>query len=160
MKKEQTTDTGSKMGVGGLLKKLLPYVLPYRWLLIITLILTFVGALMAQVNAVVLDRTVDAINGLLHQPSFAWSEAAKLLLIVSVILLGKELLSALFTFGQRFYGEKIRINVSRDLSFKVIDRVLTFRMAFFSAEGNEPSMKHSARVHPVQPSESDYLMSE
>ena len=138
MKKEQTTDTGSKMGVGGLLKKLLPYVLPYRWLLIITLILTFVGALMAQVNAVVLDRTVDAINGLLHQPSFAWSEAAKLLLIVSVILLGKELLSALFTFGQRFYGEKIRINVSRDLSFKVIDRVLTFRMAFFSAEGNEP----------------------
>ena len=138
MKKEQTTDTGSKMGVGGLLKKLLPYVLPYRWLLIITLILTFVGALMAQVNAVVLDRTVDAINALLHQPSFVWSEAAKLLLIVSVILLGKELLSALFTFGQRFYGEKIRINVSRDLSFKVIDRVLTFRMAFFSAEGNEP----------------------
>ena len=126
------------MGVGGLLKKLLPYVLPYRWLLIITLILTFVGALMAQVNAVVLDRTVDAINALLHQPSFVWSEAAKLLLIVSVILLGKELLSALFTFGQRFYGEKIRINVSRDLSFKVIDRVLTFRMAFFSAEGNEP----------------------
>ena len=28
----------SKMGVGGLLKKLLPFVLPYRWLLILTLI--------------------------------------------------------------------------------------------------------------------------
>ena len=138
MKKEQTTDAVSKMGVGGLLKKLLPYVLPYKWLLIVTLVLTFVGALMAQVNAVVLDKTVDAINDLLHQPSFAWSTAAKLLLIVSVILLGKELLSALFTFGQRFFGEKIRINVSRDLSFKVIDRILTFRMAYFSAEGNEP----------------------
>lgn len=138
MKKEQTADVASKMGVVDLLKKLLPYVLPYKWLLIITLILTFVGALMAQVNAVVLDRTVDAINELLHQPSFAWSTAGKLLLIVSVVLLGKELLSALFTFGQRFFGEKIRINVSRDLSLKVIDRVLTFRMAFFSAEGNEP----------------------
>ena len=128
----------SKMNVVGLLKKLLPYVLPYKWLLIVTLILTFVGSLMAQVNAVVLDRTVDAINDLLHQDSFAWSEATKILLIVSAILLGKELLSALFTFGQRFFGEKIRINVSRDLSFKVIDRVLTFRMAYFSAEGNEP----------------------
>ncbi len=138
MAKEQTMDRNSKMGVGSLLKKLLPYVLPYKWLLIITLILTFVGALMAQVNAVVLDRTVDAINELLHQPSFAWSTAGKLLLIVSVVLLGKELLSALFTFGQRFFGEKIRINVSRDLSLKVIDRVLTFRMVFFSAEGNEP----------------------
>ncbi|MBP5663731.1 MAG: ABC transporter ATP-binding protein [Bacteroidales bacterium] len=126
------------MGVLDLLKKLLPYVLPYKWLLIITLILTFVGALMAQVNAIVLDKTVDAINELLHRPFFAWGEAGKLLLIVSAVLLGKELLSALFTFGQRFFGEKIRINVSRDLSFKVIDRVLTFRMAFFSAEGNEP----------------------
>lgn len=122
----------------GLLKKLLPYVLPYKWLLIVTLLLTFVGALMAQVNAVVLDKTVDAINELMHRPSFAWSEAGKLLLLVSVVLLGKELLSALFTFGQRFFGEKIRINVSRDLSLKVIDRILTFRMAFFSAEGNEP----------------------
>ncbi|MBR4536763.1 MAG: ABC transporter ATP-binding protein [Bacteroidales bacterium] len=126
------------MGVAGLLKKLLPYVLPYKWLLIVTLILTFVGALMAQVNAIVLDRTVDAINELMHRPFFAWGEAGKLLLIVSAILLGKELLSALFTFGQRFFGEKIRINVSRDLSLKVVDRVLTFRMAFFSAEGNEP----------------------
>ncbi|MBO4656053.1 MAG: ABC transporter ATP-binding protein [Bacteroidales bacterium] len=126
------------MGVAGLLKKLLPYVLPYKWLLIVTLILTFVGALMAQVNAIVLDKTVDAINELMHRPFFAWGEAGKLLLIVSVVLLGKELLSALFTFGQRFFGEKIRINVSRDLSLKVIDRVLTFRMAFFSAEGNEP----------------------
>ena len=136
MKKEEPAI--SKMNVIGLLKKLLPYVLPYKWLLIVTLVLTFVGSLMAQVNAVVLDRTVDAINDLLHQDSFAWSTATKLLLVVSAILLGKELLSALFTFGQRFFGEKIRINVSRDLSFKVIDRVLTFRMAYFSAEGNEP----------------------
>ena len=128
----------SKMNVIGLLKKLLPYVLPYKWLLLVTLILTFVGALMAQVNAVVLDRTVDAINDLLHQPSFAWNTATKLLVIVSSILLGKELLSAVFTFGQRFFGEKIRINVNRDLSFKVIKRVVTFRMAFFSAEDNEP----------------------
>ena len=134
----QKNSESSKMTIGGLLKSLLPYVLPYKWLLAITLVLTFVGALMAQVNAIVLDRAVDAINELLHQPTFLWSQAAKLLLIVSAVLLGKELLSAVFTFGQRFFGEKIRINVSRDLSFKVVDRILSFRMAFFSAEGNEP----------------------
>ena len=129
----------SKMGVGGLLKMLLPFVLPYRWLLILTLILTFVGSLMAQVNAVVLDRAVDAINALMHKSGgFDWSEAARLLLIVSAVLLGKEVLAAVITFGQRIFGEKIRINVSRDLSLRVVDRILQFRMAFFSNEGNEP----------------------
>ena len=129
----------SKMGIGGLLKRLLPFVLPYQWLLAVTLVLTFVGSLMAQVNAVVLDRAVDRINALLHlDGGFQWGEAARILIIISVILLGKEVLSALITFGQRIFGEKIRINVSRDLSLRVVDRILQFRMAFFSADGNEP----------------------
>ncbi len=132
-------NTESKMGIGGLLKKLLPFVLPYRWLLAMTLVLTFLGSLMAQVNAVVLDRAVDRINALLHvEGGFQWAEAAKILVLVSSILLGKELLSALITFGQRIFGEKIRINVSRDLSLRVVDRILQFRMAFFSQDGNEP----------------------
>lgn len=132
-------DNESKMGIGGLLKKLLPFVLPYRWLLAMTLVLTFLGSLMAQVNAVVLDRAVDRINALLHvEGGFQWAEAAKILVLVSSILLGKELLSALITFGQRIFGEKIRINVSRDLSLRVVDRILQFRMAFFSQDGNEP----------------------
>lgn len=132
-------DNESKMGIGGLLRKLLPFVLPYRWLLAVTLALTFVGSLMAQVNAVVLDRAVDRINALLHiEGGFLWAEAAKILVLVSSILLGKELLSALITFGQRIFGEKIRINVSRDLSLRVVDRILQFRMAFFSQDGNEP----------------------
>ena len=129
----------SKMGIGGLLRRLLPFVTPYRWLLVATLTLTFLGSLMAQVNAVVLDRAVDRINALLHlDGGFQWAEAARLLLLISAILLGKEVLSALITFGQRIFGEKIRINVSRDLSLRMVDRILTFRMAFFSQDGNEP----------------------
>lgn len=132
-------ETTSKMNIGRLLRKLLPYVLPYRWLLIAALVLTAVGAAMSQVNAVVLDRAVDAINGLLHREGgFEWGQAARLLAMVSAVLLGKEVLAALITFGQRIFGEKIRINVSRDLSLRVVDRILQFRMAFFSAEGNEP----------------------
>ena len=129
----------SKMGIGGLLRRLLPFVLPYRWLLAATLALTFVGSLMAQVNAVVLDRAVDRINALLHlDGGFQWSQAARILITISIILLGKEVLAALITFGQRIFGEKIRINVSRDLSLRIVDRILQFRMAFFSADGNEP----------------------
>lgn len=135
----ENNNNTSKMGIGGLLRRLLPFVTPYRWLLVATLVLTFVGSLMAQVNAVVLDRTVDRINALLHlDGGFQWAEAARILLVISAVLLGKEVLAALVTFGQRIFGEKIRINVSRDLSLRVVDRILTFRMAFFSQEGNEP----------------------
>lgn len=129
----------SKMGIGGLLRRLLPFVTPYRWLLVATLTLTFLGSLMAQVNAVVLDKAVDRINALLHlDGGFQWGEAARILVIISAVLLGKEVLAALVTFGQRIFSEKIRINVSRDLSLRVVDRILTFRMAFFSQDGNEP----------------------
>ena len=44
-----------------LFRKISPYVKPYRWLVVLTLILTIIGSFIAQINAVVLDRTVDAI---------------------------------------------------------------------------------------------------
>ncbi len=135
----ENNNNTTKMGIGRLLRRLLPFVTPYRWLLVATLTLTFLGSLMAQVNAVVLDRAVDRINALLHlDGGFQWAEAARILIVISAVLLGKEVLAALVTFGQRIFGEKIRINVSRDLSLRVVDRILTFRMAFFSQDGNEP----------------------
>ncbi|MCF0199820.1 MAG: ABC transporter ATP-binding protein [Bacteroidales bacterium] len=119
-----------------LFKNIKPFVKPYKWLVFITLILTLVGSLMAQVNAIVLDRTVDKINALIGT-DFSWSEAARILTVISIVLLGKELLSALITFLQNYYGEKMRIFVSRDLSQSVIEKVLTFRMAFFSESDND-----------------------
>ena len=126
-----------KMNIWGLLTNIAPFVKPYKWLVVATLALTLVGSLMAQVNAVVLDRAVDAINELIQQTNFAWTAAAKILITISVILLGKELLSALVTFAQRFLGQKMRILISRDLSLRVVERMLSFRMAFFSAADNE-----------------------
>ena len=120
-----------------LYKSILPFVKPYKWLVVLTLILTLVGALMAQVNAVVLDRTVDAINDLIGVENFAWSRAAKILAVISAILLGKELIATLVTFAQNYYGERMRIFVSRDMSQSIIEKVLTFRMAFFSYSDNE-----------------------
>ncbi|MBR1682874.1 MAG: ABC transporter ATP-binding protein [Bacteroidaceae bacterium] len=126
------------MTIWNLLRNILPFVLPYRWLIGVTLVLTLVGSLMAQVNAVVLDRAVDAINALIQQPGgFSWGSAVRILTVISVILLGKEVIGALVTFCQRYYGERMRILVSRDLSLRVVERMLSLRMAFFTAEGNE-----------------------
>ena len=126
-----------RMDLIGLLRNIIPFVKPYKWLVAATLALTFIGSLMAQVNAVVLDRAVDAINALIQEPNFLWSAAAKILITISAILLGKELLSAVVTFAQRFLGQKMRIFISRDLSLRVVERMLSFRMAFFSAADNE-----------------------
>ena len=136
MNKEDTPATG-KMNILDLLKNILPFVLPYKWLIGVTLALTLVASLMAQVNAVVLDRAVDAINALIQESPFSWKSATRILVAITVILLGKEVISALVTFFQRYYGERMRILVSRDLSLRVVERMLSFRMAFFSSEGNE-----------------------
>ena len=118
-------------------QKLWPFVRPYKWLVVITLVLTLVGSSIAQVNAVVLDWTVDTINGLIGTTDFAWSKAVHVLTVITAILLGKEALSVVITYAQNFYGEKMRVHVSRDLAQTAVDRVLSYRMAFFASNGNE-----------------------
>ncbi len=125
------------MSIGALLKHILRYVKPYRWLVIVTLLLTLIGSLLAQVNAIVLDRSVDAINILDQQPTLSWSSARTILLIISAVLLGKEVLATIVNFFRRYYGERMRILVSRDLYLQVVRHILTYRMAFYTASGNE-----------------------
>lgn len=123
-----------------LFKRILPYVKPYRFLLVATLALTLLGSLLAQVNAVVLDRAVDAINALVGSPEFSWARAAQILTVVSIVLLGKEILRAGISFGQSIFGEKLRINISQRLSLGVVERILQYRMAFFARSENAPGM--------------------
>ena len=126
------------MTIGKMFKSIMPFVKPYKWLVVGTLAMTFIGSLMAQVNAVVLDWTVDKVNALIPLGEGQWGEAIKILTIISGILLGKEILSAVITFAQRYYGERMRILVSRDMAQAVIEKMLTFRVAFFAADNNEP----------------------
>lgn len=126
------------MTIWQLLGKIWKYVIPYKWLVLCTLVLTLISSVFSQVNAIVLDRTVDSVNALVGTEDFAWSRAARILTVISIVLLGKEVLSILLSFAQKFFGEKMRIYVSRDLAQAVIEKMLTFRMAFFSANDNEP----------------------
>lgn len=127
-----------------LFRNLWPYVRPYRWLVVLALVLTFVGSLTAQVNAWVLRYTVDSVNELVEDHK-GLAEGMTILITISFILLGKEIINSFIQFGQKFYGEKLRIFVSRDLAQTVIEKILTYRMAFFSTGGNQPG-KLQARI--------------
>ena len=119
-----------------ILKKLAVFAKPYRVLIIATLVLTALGSFTAQVNAFVLRYTVDTLTEIatLADP---WQAGLRMLGIISAVLLTKEILSIFISFGQRFFGEKIRINLSRDLSQKIIERILTYRMAFYTSSEND-----------------------
>ena len=133
------------MNLFQLFKNIRPFVKPYKWLVFITLILTLIGSLMAQVNAIVLDWTVDEVNGLVTAGEHWGQKAAHIVILISIVLLGKEIISALITFAQNYYGERMRIFVSRDLSQSVIEKVLTFRMAYFNS-GDNATGKLQARI--------------
>lgn len=100
------------------------------------LVLTLIGSFTAQVNAIILRYTVDTVNGLIAEGK-GLRDGANVLLTISIVLLIKEIVNVFITFGQKFYGEKLRIYISRDLANAVVDKLLTYRMAFFTTNDNE-----------------------
>ena len=133
------------MNLFQLFKNVKPFVRPYKWLVFITLILILIGSLMAQVNAIVLDWTVDEVNDLVTAGEKWGQRAMHIVILISSVLLGKEILSAIITYAQNYYGERMRIFVSRDLAQSVIEKVLTFKMAFFNS-GDNATGKLQARI--------------
>ena len=124
------------MNLWQLFQKLKPFVWPYRLLVIATLILTLIGSLTAQVNALTLQYAVDSINRLVEAGQ-GLAEGWQILITISAILLGKEIINAFVQFGQKFYGEKLRIFVSQDLAQGIIEKFLTYRLTFFNQDNNQ-----------------------
>jgi ABC-type multidrug transport system fused ATPase/permease subunit len=124
------------MQLSALYKKIMPFVKPYRKMVIATLLLTFIGSFAAQVNALILKYTVDTINNLMvaHEPL---SKGFHLLGIISIVLLTKELVNSVVQFGQKFYGEKLRIFITRDISQTIVEKILSYRMEFYTSAENE-----------------------
>lgn len=119
-----------------LFQKLRPFVRPYRTLVIATLLLTLIGSLTAQVNALTLQYAVDSINQLIKAGQ-GLAQGWPILITISAVLLVKEVLNALVQFGQKFYGERLRIMVSQDLAQNIIEKFLTYRLTFFTEDDNQ-----------------------
>jgi ABC-type multidrug transport system fused ATPase/permease subunit len=124
------------MNLWQLFTQLIPFVKPYRALVAATLLLTLVGAFIAQVNALTLQYAVDSIDQLMKAGG-GLEQGWSILVVISSVLLGKELVGALVQFGQKFYGEKLRIYISKDLSQAIIEKFLTYRLSFFTNEENQ-----------------------
>ncbi|OGX91547.1 ABC transporter ATP-binding protein [Hymenobacter coccineus] len=124
------------MSLWEIIRRLYPYVRPYRGLVFGTLLLTLVGSLAAQVNPFVLRYTVDTVQGLLNRNQ-GLAQGLPLLLAVSALLLGKEIINTSVQFGQKYYGEKIRINVSTQLSEDAVHKVLGYQLGFYADNGNQ-----------------------
>lgn len=124
------------MNLWQLFQKLKPFVGPYKLLVIATLLLTLIGSLTAQVNALTLQYAVDSINTLVEAGQ-GLSAGWHILITITAILLGKEVINAIVQFGQKFYGEKLRILVSQDLAQNIIAKFLKYRLAFFNQDNNQ-----------------------
>ena len=113
-----------------------PYVRPYRSQIAFALLLTLLGALTAQVNPLVLRYTVDTIQEMLDK---GWGVKQGTLLLgeITLILFAKEVINTFIVFGQRYYGEKIRIQVSSELSQTAVDRILSYGLGFYSDNNNQ-----------------------
>ncbi|MEC4028339.1 ABC transporter ATP-binding protein [Myroides odoratimimus] len=119
-----------------ILKQIKPFVMPYKRLIIGTLILTAVGSFAVQVNALIIRSMVDTLNDVVSGvKDLAWGY--KMLVFSTVVLIVKEILNAFIQFGQKFFGEKLRIYVSRDISQLVVTKILTYRMAFYTSDEND-----------------------
>ncbi|MEF9956214.1 MAG: ABC transporter ATP-binding protein [Acinetobacter sp.] len=124
------------MNLWQLFLKVKPFVAPYKRLVFVTLILTFIGAFIAQVNALTLRYAVDSINSLLEAGQ-GLDAGWHILITISAILLSKEIINTLIQFGQKFYGEKLRILIAQDVAQSIIVKFLQYRLAFFTQEDNQ-----------------------
>ena len=124
------------MSLYTILKKIKPFILPYKGLVIGTLLLTAIGSIAVQVNALVLRHLVDALTAVVNkEETLHWG--FQVLFWSSVILIFKEIAFSCIQFGQRYFGEKLRIYTSRDISQLVVERILTYKMAFYTSEEND-----------------------
>ncbi|MBE8720642.1 ABC transporter ATP-binding protein [Sphingobacterium pedocola] len=124
------------MTISQLFKKIVPFTKSYKNLIFYTLILTVIGSFAAQVNAFILKYTVDSISDLLVART-PLGQGVHLLGIISIILLAKEIIYSCVQFGQKFYGEKLRIMIARDFSQAIVDKILTYKLAFYTSTVNE-----------------------
>ena len=94
-----------------------------------------IGAFAAQVNPLVLRYTVDTVERLINAGTGA-QDSTSLLLFITAILFVKELVNIAVKYGQSMVGENLRVRLNSSLSQYAIERVLTYKYAFYASDEN------------------------
>ncbi|MEO5860134.1 MAG: ABC transporter ATP-binding protein [Pyrinomonadaceae bacterium] len=123
------------MNIWQIIRRLGPFVRPYKWLVVASLVLTMIGAFAAQVNPLVLRYTVDTVERLLKEGQAA-EDSTSLLLFITAILFGKELINIAVKYGQSMIGENLRVRLNSSLAQFAIERILTYKYAYFATDEN------------------------
>ncbi len=123
------------MSIWQIILRLAPFVKPYKYFVVVSLVLTLIGAAAAQVNPLVLRYTVGTIQSLIDNGRHA-QESVSLLVFISAVLFGKEITNIIVKYFQGIIGEKIRVNLSSQLSQHAIEKILTYKYAFFADDAN------------------------
>lgn len=123
------------MNIWQIIGRLVPFVRPNWRLVLATILLTLIGAVVAQINPIVLRYTVDSIQQLLNEGRMA-SASVSLLLIISSVLFAKELINIGVKYGQSMFGERIRINLSSRLSQYAVEKILSYKYSYFAEDEN------------------------
>jgi ABC-type multidrug transport system fused ATPase/permease subunit len=119
-----------------LIVKLWPFVGKYRSTFALILLLTMVGAALAQVTPIVMKYTVDAIEKMLKQP-VSGREIGTVVTWLIVILFGKEILGLLVQLAQKFLSDRFRFQLGADLHNYTIQRVVSYHLSFFAMPQNQ-----------------------
>jgi ABC-type multidrug transport system fused ATPase/permease subunit len=119
-----------------LIRKLWPFVRSYRGSLVLALLLTTIGALLAQVTPLVMEYTVNTVQGLLKKP-IDKQEVSWVVGTLVAILLAKEVFSLLVQLGQKFLSDRIRFRMAADLYDYTIQRIVSYHLSFFALGQNQ-----------------------
>jgi hypothetical protein len=65
---------------------------------------------------------------------------------VSGVLLGKEVVNVALIFGQKYFGEEIRVAISSALSQDAVRRILSYRLGFYADARNQPASFRLASI--------------
>lgn len=82
-----------------------------------------------------LRYTVDTVERLLKE-GVSVQESTSLLVFISAILFGKEVINIAVKYGQSMIGENLRVLLSSSLAQHAIERILSYKYAFFAVDDN------------------------
>jgi ABC-type multidrug transport system fused ATPase/permease subunit len=119
-----------------LIKKLNPFVQKYRKSIILALFLTSIGAGLAQISPLVMEYSVNRVQGILNNPTQK-KDAKWIVGMLVAILLIKEVLALFVQLGQKFLSDRLRFRLATDLQNYTISRMVSYHLSFFALPQNQ-----------------------
>jgi ABC-type multidrug transport system fused ATPase/permease subunit len=120
----------------GILRRLAPFAKPYTWLIVLSLLLTVIGAGLAQVTPIMMQLLVNHVTSLVTAHA-SLSVGWPILVLVSLSLLFKEVFALCINIGDNYIGERLKVQIGAKLSDAAFNHLLSLDMAFFDKQDNE-----------------------